>query len=168
MFGPLYLEDNNGCWIWQRGTCNGYGWYGRKYAHRVMYEMHIGGLSKTAHLHHKCQNKLCVNPYHLQQLSSEAHLKEHKIKTDYCHRGHPRSTNLVITGGIRRCVSCHRDSNKQLFDKKRQPIRDRRRSIVSGVRQDYKKLTIHQIATKWGVSGRTVYRYLERDPKSLY
>jgi len=76
-----YLVDGEtGCWVWQRGT-DGHG-YGAKYngdgmekAHRVYYAQTKGEIPDGWDLHHICENRLCVNPDHLQPLPREEHMK---------------------------------------------------------------------------------------------
>lgn len=66
-----YVEqDKNGCWIWQRGRCNGYGnllFRGMTmYSHRVAWELFKGPIPKGNHILHNvadgCVSKACVNP----------------------------------------------------------------------------------------------------------
>jgi hypothetical protein len=73
-----YVVDENGCWVWQRLVShNGYGRIvrdGKDYrAHRVYYEQRFGELAPEMQLHHRCRNKRCVNPDHLEPMTAEQH-----------------------------------------------------------------------------------------------
>lgn len=65
-------EDN--CWIW-RGEINrnGYGRvniYGRKLmTHRVLYELLVGSIPEGLVLDHRCRNRACCNPMHLEPVT---------------------------------------------------------------------------------------------------
>lgn len=73
---PLYIEDKNGCWIWQRATNEwGYGvWtippqWRAGYrpsilAHRIFFWLEYGYMPEED-LDHTCQVRRCVNPDHL-------------------------------------------------------------------------------------------------------
>jgi len=76
-FHDHWIEDKNGCWIWQR-ACKGKevvngGGYGclrvkgiMTGAHRYSYEMEFGFIPKGMQIRHSCHNTKCVNPAHLR------------------------------------------------------------------------------------------------------
>jgi hypothetical protein len=77
--GPLYSIDTlSGCWLWRRFSWKGYGVYKGKQAHRVLYEQLVGPIPAGLVLDHLCHRTLCVNPTHLEPVTSQ-------INT---HRGH--------------------------------------------------------------------------------
>ncbi len=76
------IDPETGCWIWQ-GTVNnsksgqGYGasfFHGvRMPAHRAVY-MELVGDPGDKDLHHRCGNRRCVNPQHLEPLDRKTHV----------------------------------------------------------------------------------------------
>lgn len=74
--GVDYIENENGCWIWQRATTKGgYGVTDRgdgrqTTAHRVYYERFVGPIPAGLQLDHLCRVRLCVNPAHLEPVTS--------------------------------------------------------------------------------------------------
>lgn len=68
------VEDrgyNTLCWIWQLSRKrNGYGELRKSgrtmYAHRWMYEQHVGPIPEGRDLDHLCRVRACVNPDHLE------------------------------------------------------------------------------------------------------
>ena len=69
---PEYVQDANGCWLWQRAINNtGYGAVSRngkkgQPAHRVYYEAHRGPIPAGMVIDHQCKVRHCVNPDHLE------------------------------------------------------------------------------------------------------
>lgn len=81
--GVDYRVTEDGCWEWLGGF-DGKG-YGRVYsrghdqkAHRESYIRAIGSIPVGWHIHHKCENKACIRPDHLEALGHSAHLTLHK------------------------------------------------------------------------------------------
>lgn len=61
------------CWTWLGATSKGYGRCKvadhTVLAHRVFYETHVGPIPPGRDLHHRCGNRKCVNPSHLEPIS---------------------------------------------------------------------------------------------------
>lgn len=58
-----------GCWLWTGPSTKGYGTFSVSgklvYAHRHSWTIHRGEIPNGAHVLHKCDTPLCVNPDHL-------------------------------------------------------------------------------------------------------
>jgi hypothetical protein len=74
--GLHYVEDaDTGCWVWRRYiSSEGYGqlWSQgtMRKAHRVYYERLVGPIPAGLELDHLCRNRACVNPDHLEPVTS--------------------------------------------------------------------------------------------------
>lgn len=79
-----YAIDENGCWVWQgRMDDRGYGLCfrdGHQRAHRLYWAEAHGPIPEGFHVHHKCKNRACVNPDHLEAVDPRDHFKEHYLK----------------------------------------------------------------------------------------
>lgn len=75
--GPSWLEramkkiavSSDGCWIWPSSSIRGYGVFGNRGAHVVVYELIVGPVPAGQELDHTCRRKSCVNPDHLEPVS---------------------------------------------------------------------------------------------------
>lgn len=100
------IKKENGCWLWT-STLNWKG-YGRfmicqngltyqPHAHRVSYLIHYGNIPKVMTVHHKCHNKKCVNPEHLELKTNLENIMEGNCwsavnaRKTHCIYGHPFS-----------------------------------------------------------------------------
>jgi hypothetical protein len=67
------IKVDNGCWEWQKATKEGYGYfiYDKKQylCHRVSYAYHYNDYPYL--VHHKCHNRKCCNPEHLESSTSK-------------------------------------------------------------------------------------------------
>lgn len=124
--------EADGCWLWSGAQFGGdagdrYGSFyvrgnpGRQvYAHRLSYELAIGPIPDGLHLDHLCCIRLCVNPAHLEPVTSRVNTLRgntpaaRNLAKTHCRNGHPLSgSNLYLTpDGRRRCRSCRRDFDR--------------------------------------------------------
>lgn len=70
IWSNVVLPKGEGCWKW-RGPKSSSGYGKVRFngnfiaAHRVAYELLVGGIPKGACVKHKCGNRTCMNPKHL-------------------------------------------------------------------------------------------------------
>jgi hypothetical protein len=77
------LDPTTGCWNWTRFISKeGYGRGGRDvgeaFAHRAAYRREHGPIPDRHVVHHKCHNRACVNPDHLELMEKEEHARLHR------------------------------------------------------------------------------------------
>lgn len=106
----------------------GYGvlWYKGKTekAHRIAYSLFNGPLHWTLTIDHLCRNHSCINPKHLEAVSSRTNvlrgngLAAQNAKKTHCSRGHKYEGDNVRVGVSpngkprRTCRICIRTKNK--------------------------------------------------------
>ena len=138
-----------GCWEWQAylKPNNGYGEFrvgGRRgrtvLAHVFSYESLVGPIPDGLELDHKCRNRACVHPDHLEPVTRSEnllrgdtglkggaiHAQRMKAIT-HCPKGHPyNEENTYLSRGWRQCRECRRERNREA-SKRRRLVQGRRR-----------------------------------------
>jgi hypothetical protein len=79
--------SEGGCWIWAASVPQRDGYArvrmadGRRVvAHRVVYAEQVRSLSSEEDLHHRCRQRLCVNPDHLEVTDRASHMAKHMLE----------------------------------------------------------------------------------------
>lgn len=74
------VVKTDGCWIWTGARNNAYSGFGSSTAYRFLWERILRQpLPRGMHLHHACENKMCVRPDHLEALTPKQHSQAHAI-----------------------------------------------------------------------------------------
>lgn len=121
----LPLVDKNGpvprlwphlgpCWLWLGFVSKrtGYAQCNHRHAHRVAHELFIGPIPDGYEVDHKCFNKRCVNPDHLEAVTPKVNVQRFWAKVPpvtHCVHGHeytPENTIINSKTGKRCCRMC--------------------------------------------------------------
>lgn len=116
-FSARYTIDPGGCWVWN-GKPNPDGYSNvtslagftkvRTNAHRMSYLLHHGEIPLGREVDHLCQNKMCVNPQHLEAVTHKENV--HRIpggrgggkgrtvgwRATSCKRGHDLTNPVIL------------------------------------------------------------------------
>ena len=109
-----FVRKTDTCWIWIGPIMSsGYGMLNRKLAHRTVFKMvGLKAPSSFEDVHHKCHNRLCVNPEHLE-ITDYKHRGEFWKNKMFCSKGHPfNEQNTYFYKGHRKCKICMRTITK--------------------------------------------------------
>lgn len=135
----------NGCWEWQGTSCKGYGYFcinGKNWrAHRYSYEYYVGKIPEGLSIDHLCRNRACVNPEHLEPVTSKENtlrgigLTAQNARKTHCYNGHLLDeNNVAIRRNQRICKPC------QVFNNRKQYLRMKREGFfVTGKWKNPKK-----------------------------
>lgn len=131
-------EPNSGCWLWRLSPQQGYGvvWdktcQKNRKAHRVVYELLVSPIPSGLQIDHRCRVRACVNPAHLDVVTSAENTKRSPIapavvnaRKTHCLRGHEFTPdNIVPLGRWRTCRACRREINRR-YNRRRRPNGER-------------------------------------------
>jgi hypothetical protein len=136
--GHVAAEGSDDCWEWV-GQIHplGYGHFtlagrGVQRAHRVAYALLVGPLGEDLTIDHRCRNRGCVNPAHLEPVSFAENLR--RRRTDVlgkdCPKGHPFVPRGE--GNMRSCKTCYQEYQREYLKgyraRKRQEAQEREAS----------------------------------------
>jgi len=105
-----HTVNAKGCWIWNnKPDSQGYGRHSGKYAHRVMWEAFNSPIPKHLQIDHICNVRNCVNPSHLQLLTSQGNILRSNTapaainaRKTHCPKGHSYADAYVDYRGPNR------------------------------------------------------------------
>lgn len=128
-------RNDSGCWIWQRThDRDGYGVIKvnrrtLQFVHRVSYELHTGPIPDGLQLDHLCRVRDCLNPSHLEPVTSLTNTMRSPIapaainsRKTRCNNGHPLAGVNLYTApdNSRQCRTCHRERVREYRQRKAQ------------------------------------------------
>jgi hypothetical protein len=120
------------CWLWQAGR-DRYGgfWDGDRMvlSHRFAYIEVNGAIPDHLELDHRCRQRTCVNPSHLEAVSHLVNIRRgeagaHWRAKTHCPQDHPydEGNTYVDPSGGRGCRTCRSDNSKAYRARKRAGI----------------------------------------------
>ena len=131
---PACCPDLGPCWIWQgKPKREGYGEFyyqgAPKYAHRLSYEWSVRPIPPGLHIDHLCRVRICVNPGHLEPVTTLENTtrgdgprltsERGRAKT-HCKHGHEfTEANTYWYQGRRMCKTCMSDRQKVAMERQK-------------------------------------------------
>ena len=117
------IDASGDCWEWTGPTNGVYGRTWWAFAHRAVWEWLVGPIPEGLEIDHLCLNKMCVNPDHLEPVTSKENKRRNKnrsrmggnmrVKT-HCPQGHAyEGDNIYLYRGRRNCRTCSKRRSRE-------------------------------------------------------
>jgi hypothetical protein len=115
------------CWQWTAAIQNGYGRFnsgsGTVPSHLFAWRQFRGDIPSGLVADHRCRNRACVNPWHLELVTRGVNvlrgkrygfLDHYQPKATACVRGHALvGHNVYTSAGGRTCRTCRNDAQRR-------------------------------------------------------
>ncbi len=124
-------EPNSGCWLWTGGLRDkkegygGLGWGGKSWrSHRLVYTLLVGPIPAELDIDHKCRNRLCCNPEHLEAVTRRENILRGegiaaaRSAQTHCNKGHELTPENTYIYRGRNCRACHKAASLRYVHKK--------------------------------------------------
>ena len=157
-------KQPGGCWLWQLTLDeDGYGRFRlgtkRWYAHVLSHALEIGPIPDDWHVDHKCRNRACVNPDHLEAVTLKVNTLRgegptaHNARKTHCVRGHEfTDANTIWKGDRRNCRACRQASRTAGKLAVRGTKRKAKPSVSALNRHRSSGMSWREVGLKYGVS----------------
>lgn len=126
------VVSESGCWLWQGYVGPlGYGYFNGELAHRLAYEVFVGGIVPPLQIDHLCRTRNCVRPSHLETVTIRENVLRgegptaRQARQTHCKRGHPFDETNTYRGKTfkgRYCRQCGRDRQAAYQARKRKGV----------------------------------------------
>ena len=120
-WSKVIIYPGTDCWLWQRGLSGGYARYkpsgeSTGNGHRHAYLILVGEIPERLQLDHRCNDRRCVNPAHLEPVTTRTNVLRGFGRSALNHRaiacvnGHrfTDANTYVTRDGRRQCRECGR------------------------------------------------------------
>lgn len=134
-----HLEIGDDCWIWDGSKVDGYGrmnvkcedgkWRG-KLTHILVYEHFVGAVPEGFEIDHKCRNRACCNPSHLEPVTHKVNVRRglSMVKLEFCKSGRHRLTEENRRPRDGSCKTCDQQRTATRYRAKHPEVKRVRKS----------------------------------------
>ena len=147
------------CWLMSGSQAGGYvqfQYQGKRImSHRFAYIAFEGGIPDELEIDHLCRTKNCVNPDHLEPVTTRENLRRdpNNLSTinaskAECVRGHDFSDSYLMPNGERRCLHCAKINNRLWYERNRSEVLRRAGERKQRLRRE--KKAVEALGGEWG------------------